>query len=467
MLTMALRRKELVANPKLCLTLQIKAFFTMKRVCLASLRTSVGLMLCCLVSSNAAAQEEGKRLIVAAAGSVGAVPTAWVQAWGQEAQRAGQIALTEPNQAEVQTRGGNTLVVRYESAFDVSLGPNVLRYAAEHHLDNGASKVFEEYTANPLVTSWITPSYETWIALDKIRKGELPTADLLLANTSLALGWQADQEELLAFPLMNWKKVAANDRLANYADYRQSAAGYYLAHRQAAGLSRQYLPLPSQSWFQTAKDRLTPDDGYSIKRDGESFGDVSRNRMLLVTLADIFGGAMHLDGRLPGAGEIKSYLEPGTTEPTILGYMHAHVLMNALAEGGTPVPRWMQQGLAILSSQQVLKREGFPEGDTFFTELTPAQARSFVGERGAIGPKQWPPQAISGGLGGDEPTLPEAESQLLMRFFYTEFGPGAVVETLQRLGSGQSVDAALQATTGLTEAGFFKAWLAAETKAQN
>ncbi|HEY0076878.1 MAG TPA: hypothetical protein VGB77_22530, partial [Abditibacteriaceae bacterium] len=62
-------------------------------------------------------------------------------------------------------------------------------------------------------------------------------------------------------------------------------------------------------------------------------------------------------------------------------------------------------------------------------------------------------------------TLSQAEAQgyLVMQFFYNRFGAGRVAETLQRLGAGQSVDEALVATTGLTEAGFFAAWNRAET----
>ena len=56
----------------------------------------------------------------------------------------------------------------------------------------------------------------------------------------------------------------------------------------------------------------------------------------------------------------------------------------------------------------------------------------------------------------------EAQGLRMMLFFYNRFGAGRVAETLQRLGSGQSVNAALQATTGLTEAQFFIAWQRAE-----
>ncbi len=48
-------------------------------------------------------------------------------------------------------------------------------------------------------------------------------------------------------------------------------------------------------------------------------------------------------------------------------------------------------------------------------------------------------------------SLEDEDSTKMMRFFYARFGAGAVVETLQRLGAGQSADEALTATTGLTQ----------------
>jgi len=55
--------------------------------------------------------------------------------------------------------------------------------------------------------------------------------------------------------------------------------------------------------------------------------------------------------------------------------------------------------------------------------------------------------------------IPAARAQSMrMMTFYERFGAGAVVETLQRLGAGQSIDQALQTTTELTQAEFFAAW---------
>ena len=53
--------------------------------------------------------------------------------------------------------------------------------------------------------------------------------------------------------------------------------------------------------------------------------------------------------------------------------------------------------------------------------------------------------------------LDRLDSTNQVAYFYKRFGAGAFIETLQRLGSGQSIDAALQTTTGLTEQQFFAA----------
>jgi hypothetical protein len=52
-------------------------------------------------------------------------------------------------------------------------------------------------------------------------------------------------------------------------------------------------------------------------------------------------------------------------------------------------------------------------------------------------------------------------------YFYARFGAGCVVETLQRLGSGQSMDQAMLATTGMTEKQFLAAAQAASQTAPN
>ena len=54
-------------------------------------------------------------------------------------------------------------------------------------------------------------------------------------------------------------------------------------------------------------------------------------------------------------------------------------------------------------------------------------------------------------------SLAKLDSTHRVSYFYQKYGAGAFVETLQRLGSGQNIDEALQATTGLTQAQFLAA----------
>ena len=56
------------------------------------------------------------------------------------------------------------------------------------------------------------------------------------------------------------------------------------------------------------------------------------------------------------------------------------------------------------------------------------------------------------------PPLVELPTTRQVHFFYQQFGRGAVVETLQRLGSGQNIDQALYATTGLNQQQFMARW---------
>jgi hypothetical protein len=118
--------------------------------------------------------------------------------------------------------------------------------------------------------------------------------------------------------------------------------------------------------------------------------------------------------------------------------------MNALLEGGQAPPRWMRLGLEAL----------FDAAISGSNQIAPATGPLYqVGQAGALlGPTQFanPPANIPG--------LAEAEAVSLMVYFYDQDGPGAVVETLQRIGSGESDDDAMQATTGGDQMAFFKSW---------
>jgi hypothetical protein len=91
-------------------------------------------------------------------------------------------------------------------------------------------------------------------------------------------------------------------------------------------------------------------------------------------------------------------------------------------------------------------------------EVTPATLRDRALANGLLAPAQ----CENVNIADDRAGAVEAQARRLMTFFYTRYGAGAVVETLQRLGSGESVDDAISATTGLTEEQFFLAWRDAE-----
>ncbi|MEO6906915.1 MAG: hypothetical protein ABI210_03400, partial [Abditibacteriaceae bacterium] len=69
-----------------------------------------------------------------------------------------------------------------------------------------------------------------------------------------------------------------------------------------------------------------------------------------------------------------------------------------------------------------------------------------------------PDQFNAGVANNNTSSLADLQSRSLMSYFYQQFGSGAVMETAQRLGSGEDIDQALQATTQMNESGFFAAW---------
>jgi len=229
-------------------------------------------------------------------------------------------------------------------------------------------------------------------------------AGQLITRSSDALGWHADEEELLIFPTPE----------------------YYAAYRRAAGLGNQSVPNPAGS-----------------------FGDIVGSRMMMISQAS-------LPVILPsaGPGQPPRAVQMGTSVAPVVARMHGYVLINALAEGGTQVPDWMQLGLVGLDDSKVSGALSGAGGavDPLFG------LRQYAGAGRLLSADQF--RGISMATGGNGPIsgLAEAQGMAMMAYFYDRFGAGYVVETLQRLGAGQSVDDALNATTGMDEQGFFRAW---------
>jgi len=219
----------------------------------------------------------------------------------------------------------------------------------------------------------------------------------LISNAATVVGWRADEEELLIFPTPE----------------------YYRAYRRAAGLGQQQVPSPA----------------------GE-YGDIVGSRMMIMS-------QFTLPVVLPPArpGQAPRVLQFGTAVPAVIARMHSYILVNALAEGGTPVPEWMSGGLASLINLKVISEISNAGQQVEMLRQT-AQAG------GLLTPAQFRGAATRPQTAG----IAEAQAANLMSYFYGRFGPGGVMETFQRLGSGESVDEALLATTGLNEEQFFQAW---------
>jgi len=228
----------------------------------------------------------------------------------------------------------------------------------------------------------------------------LPAGDLL-PRASEAVGWRADVEEILIFPTLD----------------------YYQAYRAAAGLGAPAI-----------------DDGSGAG------GDVVGNRILLISQPAL---PVVLPSATPGGAP--RIVQFGTAVPVIISRLHAYVLMNQLVRDGNPPPAWTQIGLVTLANFSVTTNLGLDGVDQELLRRT-EQAD------GLLTPEQFRAALADVRPGG----AVEAQAARLLAYFYSRFGTGGVVETLQRLGAGQTPEEALMATTGLSEEEFFVAWRNAE-----
>lgn len=168
------------------------------------------------------------------------------------------------------------------------------------------------------------------------------------------------------------------------------------------------------------------------------YGRVLGNRILMVSQPS---QPIVLPGTPPRV------IQTGTAAAAIVGRLHGELLLNALAEDGTPVPVWMRLGMMNLASDAVtMENNGNQRPDQDL--IRAGQTNQLLS----------PDQFNSGALNKATSDLADSESRSLMTYFYQVFGPGAVMETAQRLGSGQDIDEALQATTQMNEEEFFTSW---------
>jgi hypothetical protein len=254
----------------------------------------------------------------------------------------------------------------------------------------------------PLVSQVGTESNSVLLrhfANDPTLRLALPAAQAQ-ARSANTLGWQVPEEEILIFP----------------------SADYYEGYRRASGIA---MLAPANPLTQ--------------------YGDVSGNRILMVS-------QMSLPIIIPATPtQPRRILQVGTATPAVLARLHAHVLVNGLAQGGTFVPEWIQHGLMALSNIQV-------QSEVVQSSLNGEALGRIAAAGGLLSPEQFrgaPTRTLT-------VDLPEAQGTRLMTFFYERYGAGRVVETLQRLGAGQTIDEALEATVGMNESEFFTAWYNAE-----
>ena len=190
----------------------------------------------------------------------------------------------------------------------------------------------------------------------------------------------------------------------------------YTIYRTALGLQNPTVPLPAGS-----------------------AGDVLGQRIVMCSVPSL---PVVLNDPFTGNQQV---LAGGNNTANLFARLHSYVLLNALDEGGTGIPAYLQLGLEGLIARII-------DGETLtndYGNLVP------VAQAGALlSPDQF------NALETDPARYQVAQLQAsaIITYFVDEFGPGALVETIQRLGAGQTPDVALGATTEGTQLELFQAW---------
>ena len=189
----------------------------------------------------------------------------------------------------------------------------------------------------------------------------------------------------------------------------------YQRYRIAAGLNQQRMPLQA-----------------------DFLGDVVDGRILMVSLPT---------GRPIGISPNDPQFYSSSTD--LLAHFETYALLDYyIGDGNGRLPSWMLLGIS-------------PRADLTFVAQYDQELRRYAATGNLMAPRQFDSQL------GPSSLLALAQSTSLMNYFYARFGVGNVVETMQRIGAGQTVDDALTATTGLTELGFFREWRNAQFQGLN
>ena len=231
----------------------------------------------------------------------------------------------------------------------------------------------------------------------------LPTVKKLQA-VSTDFGWIVPDEQVLIFP----NESALNTYSTNVSASNESTFGNY------GGVWQNQLLMVSQP----VDPVIIPGTPIRVIREGR------RNVVLPGTKSRV--------------------VQAGTAAAAVLGRMHAEALIDALDEDGGKIPVWMQLGMMSLGGDAATGNKQAPTAE--------------LQQAGAANKLLSADRFNAGMLSDTTANLADAEALSLMTYFYEDFGAGSVMETIQRIASGQSANEALTATTGMDENEFFKAW---------
>jgi len=231
----------------------------------------------------------------------------------------------------------------------------------------------------------------------------LPTVKKLQA-VSTDFGWIVPDEQVLIFP----NESALNTYSTNVSASNESTFGNY------GGIWQNQLLMVSQP----VDPVIIPGTPIRVIREGR------RNVVLPGTKSRV--------------------VQAGTAAAAVLGRMHAEALIDALDEDGGKIPVWMQLGMMSLGGDAATGNKQAPTAE--------------LQQAGAANKLLSADRFNAGMLSDTTANLADAEALSLMTYFYEDFGAGSVMETIQRIASGQSANEALTATTGMDENEFFKAW---------
>ena len=137
------------------------------------------------------------------------------------------------------------------------------------------------------------------------------------------------------------------------------------------------------------------------------------------------------------------------TNTDLLARLETYALLNSyVGDSNARIPSWMVLGIS-------------PVTDLTLTARYDQELRRYATTGNLLSPRQFDAQL------GQPSLLALAQSTSITRYFTARFGAGNFIETIQRIGAGQSVDDALTATTGLNELGLFREWRSAQFEGLN